>query len=66
MDGDDAELIRRRLAALFEAARLPISESDLDRMVAVVGENQASARRVRELNARYDEPAFGLPDRRRT
>lgn len=60
------EMIRERLRTLFRSAGLPTPDEDLERMVSVVEENLASAARVRSINARYDEPAFGLPDRRRS
>jgi len=65
LDDIGSDLIRERLTALFREAHLSVSDDDLARMVAVVEENQVSAARVRDLNDRYDEPAFGLPDRRR-
>lgn len=58
-------MIRARLADLFAAADLAIGDDDLDRMVALVEENLAAGERVRRLVERYDEPAFGLPGRRR-
>ena len=57
--------IKDRLAALFTEAGLSIDSPAMDRIVGLVMENQASAARVRRLVGRYQEPAFGLPARRR-
>jgi len=59
------EAIRQCLSELFAEAKLKVSDKDLNRMVAMVIENQAAGERVRRLVARYDEPAFGFPSRRR-
>lgn len=59
------EAIRQCLTELFAEADLSVSDKDLNRMVAMVIENQAAGARVRRLVARYDEPAFGFPSRRR-
>lgn len=59
------EAIRQSLTELFAQADLRVSETDMNRMVAMVIENQAAGERVRRLIGRYDEPAFGFPSRRR-
>ena len=59
----DAER-RAELRRLFAAARLDVAEEDLERIVALVRENDASATRVASGLARYSEPAFGFPARR--
>ncbi len=57
--------IRERLADLFDEVGLTLDDQAMDRMVALVAENRAAGARVRRLVGRYDEPAFGLPARRR-
>ncbi len=57
--------IRERLADLFAEAGLTLDDEAMDRMVALVAENRAAGVRVRRMLGRYDEPAFGLPVRRR-
>ncbi len=65
MTDQDQEKIRERLAALFLKAGLSIDAAAMDRVAALVAENEASGARVRKMVARYQEPAFGLPARRR-
>lgn len=57
--------IRERLADLFAEAGLTLKDEAMDRMVALVAENQAAGARVRRLLGRYDEPAFAFSVRRR-
>ena len=65
MSNHDEHAIRERLAGLFARASLDLGAGDLDKVMALVMENQASAERVRRLVGRYDEPGFGFPARRR-
>ncbi len=65
MTGRSEATIRKELGDLFARAALTVSDADMDRMVALVLENSAAGERLRGLIARYDEPAFGLPSRRR-
>ena len=55
---DGTEAAVRHLAI---AVGLVLEDDDIARLVAVARENQASARRLAELVARWDEPAYGLP-----
>ena len=57
--------IRERLADLFAEAGLTLDDEAMDRMVDLVAENREAGARVRAMFGRYDEPAFGLPARRR-
>lgn len=65
MSDQGRKAIRQRLTDLFTEANLNVGDADMDRMVSLVMENQAAGARVRKLFKRYDEPAFGLPSRRR-
>jgi hypothetical protein len=65
MTEQSQDAIRKELTALFARARLSVSDAELERMVDLVAENKAAGNRVRRLLTRYDEPAFGLPSRRR-
>ncbi len=51
----------RHLAAV---AGLSLQDDDIARLVTVAHENRASARRLADLVARWDEPAYGLPSLR--
>lgn len=56
---------RAELRRLFEAAGLDIAEDDLQRVADLVRENDGSAERVASRLARFSEPAFGFPARRK-
>jgi plasmid stability protein len=58
---DGTEPAVRHLAA---TAGLALEDEDIARLVAVARENQASAQRLAERAARWDELAYGLPARR--
>lgn len=58
---DGTEAAVRQLAA---AAGLSLEDDDIARLIAVARENRASARRLADLAARWDEPAYGLPSLR--
>ncbi len=63
-DNDQGDT-KRRLEDLLARAGLSPSAEDMARITALVIENQRSAARVRAMISRYDEPANGLPTRRR-
>jgi F420-0:gamma-glutamyl ligase len=65
MADEDEVAISARLAELFARAGLDVGDADREKVAALVKENEASARRLREGLERYSEPAFGLPSRRR-
>ncbi len=63
-DNDQGDT-KRRLEVLLARAGLSPSAEDMAKITALVIENQRSAARVRAMISRYDEPACGLPARRR-
>ncbi len=61
-DGDGVEDDLRRLLA---RAGLGPSDGEINALAAMVRENRAGAAALRARLSRNDEPAFGLPPRRR-
>lgn len=64
-EGGDDDGIRREIVAVLGRAGLAASDDDIARLVRVVRENRAGAARLRDYLSGWDEPAFGLPARRR-
>ncbi len=62
---NDQDALNERLENLLARAGLTPSAEDMPKLTALVMENRRSGERVRALVSRYDEPAYGLPARRR-
>ncbi len=61
----DQDTTAQRLKSLLARAGLTPSAEDMEKITALVIENQNSAARVRGMFSRYDEPANAFPARRR-
>ncbi len=65
MARDERDGVEDDLRRLLARARLAPSDAEFNNLMAMVRENRAAAATLRARLSRNDEPAFGLPPRRR-